>query len=122
VATLHKLSRVKEPYYGASKQALKFLELVTMENMKATWALSPTEKLVAKGTLALDLHSNSYTFKDEVVITLWSSKYPDLNNPERRALNKGFFRVEIPIPVSSETRDLFLSVAQLIDAKLQGVV
>lgn len=113
---------VKEPYYGSSKQALHFLELASMPNMKATWALSPTKKLVAKGTLALDIHQNSHTFKDEIVITLWSNKYPDLNIPEPRALNKGFFRVEIPIPVNSETRDLFLSIAQLIDAKLQGVV
>jgi len=113
---------VKEDYYGASKQPLKFLELAKMGNMKATWALSPTKKLVAIGTLALDIHHNSHTFKDEIVITLWSKKYPDLNMPESRALNKGFFRVEIPIPVSSETRDLFLSIAQLIDAKLQGVI
>ena len=113
---------VKTPYYGASKQALQFTELVKLENMKATWAINPKEKLVAIGTLTLDIHHNSHTFKDEVVITLWSLKYPDLNRPENRALNKGFFRVEIPIPVSSETRDLFLSIAQLIDAKLQGVI
>ena len=113
---------VKEPYFGASNQALQFLELASLPDVKATWAISPEEKLVAKGTLALDLHQNSHTFKDEVVISLWSSKYPDLNIPERRALNKGFFRVEIPIPVSSETRDLFLSVAQLIDAKLKEMI
>jgi len=103
----------KRPYKG-----LEFVELQKLENVKATWALSPTEKLVAKGTFTVDLHKNSYAFENEAVVTLWASQYPIR---ELRADNKGFFRLEVPLPLR-KARDFFYTCAMYCDLRLKGVI
>jgi len=64
--------------------------------VKATFALSPTEKVLMKGVLSVDRHEGSHSFPDEVVISVWTRDPPFF---ERRAENDGYYRLEIPVRV-----------------------
>jgi len=104
----------KKPYKG-----LSFTELEKFKApIIATFAISPSEKLVMKGTLTVDVHKNSYAFQDEAVISLWSNQYPVV---ERRAQNDGYARIEIPIPVR-DAYNFLLNVCMKLDARLKGVI
>lgn len=63
--------------------------------VKATMALSSTEKIEFQGSLSFDRHEGSYQYPNEVVISVWSHGKPVF---KERAVNDGYYRVEIPVP------------------------
>lgn len=80
-------------YFG-----LTFDQLAAADDVTCTFAISKDEKLVLKGKFTIDRHAGSYKFHDEVVLTVWGTEQPVL---EKRAWNKGFFRLEIPLPIAA---------------------
>jgi len=104
----------KKPYKG-----LQFTELEKFEvPVVATFAISPSEKFVMRGTLTVDLHKNSYAFPNEAVFTVWSREYPVV---ERRAENDGYARLEIPVE-ARKAYNFLMNVCMKLDARLKGVI
>lgn len=98
VTELERLGLRKRTYKG-----LTMFELTPSIRpaVKATFALSPTEKVLMKGVLSIDRHEGSHSFPDEVVISVWTRDPPFF---ERRAENDGYYRLEIPIPINVATK------------------
>lgn len=80
---------------------MTFDELAVLDDVTCTFAISKDEKLVLKGKFSIDRHTGSYKFEDDVVLTVWGTEPPVL---EKRARNKGFFRLEIPLPIAAAIR------------------
>jgi len=82
----------KKPYFGLQ---LYDLILSIKPTVKATMALSATEKVEFSGSLSFDRHEGSYMYDNEVVVSVWSHDKPVF---KERAVNDGYYRVEIPVP------------------------
>jgi hypothetical protein len=97
----------KNPYKG-----LDFFDLTApvKANVPVTFALSPTEKASMTGFISFDRHENSYAFNDEVVISCWSREPPII---EKRAENQGYYRVEIPVPLTVFEQMLQLALKRI---------
>lgn len=92
VSELERVGVVKKDYNG-----LRMIELTMLRpRVKATMAISPTEKMLQIGTFSIDRHENSHSFSDEVVFSVWGFARPVY---EKRARNDGYYRVEIPVPL-----------------------
>jgi hypothetical protein len=78
-------------YFG-----LTIEELCGLDDVVCTFGFNKDEKLVLTGRFAIDRHRGSYRYSDEVVLTVWSTKPPVL---AKRAQNKGYYRLEIPLPI-----------------------
>ena len=98
---------VKKDYKG-----LRFFELTVgmRPYTKCTMAISPTEKLLQLGKFSIDRHENSHTFANEVVFSVWGFQKPIY---ETRAVNDGYFRTEIPIPLHIAMRMLEKALEKL---------
>ena len=83
-----------------------------------TMAINEKTKLAFKGKLTLNFHLKSARYSPEAVLAVFSRKYPEIHE---RASNNNWARMELPLPISSATRDFFLSCAEAVDRKLKGI-
>ena len=91
------------------------------EKLNVTFPLiAPDEdfKLTINGKVTLNTHHGSYAHKPEVVLSVYSPLAP---KKSRRNGNGKWYRMELPFPISSATRDFFLECARKVDAKLKGI-
>ena len=88
------------------------------EKLNSTFAVDKYEKLVMNGKVTFNFHHNSYKFKPEVVLSCYTPFAPE---KKRRADNNNWYRMELPFPISSQTRDFFLECARRVDAMLKGI-
>ena len=102
----------KQAYKG-----LQFSELGSLSSIPRTWAISATEKYSTVANFTVDVHKHSYMFKDEVVLTLWSTRYPEV---KLGAENDGYFRLEIPIPMR-DFYELMMTVLPELHGRLNGI-
>jgi hypothetical protein len=79
-------------YFG-----LTFKQIAAAEDVTCTFAVSRTQKFVLNGHFAIDVHTGSFKYPRQVVLSVWSLNKPILQG---RPLNHGFYRVEIPLEIS----------------------
>jgi len=86
--------------------------------LPCTMAIDRLWKLLHRGRLTLNFHRDSSRYSPESVLSVYSR---DLPKREPRADNNNWNRMELPLPISSATRDFFLECARAVDARLKGL-
>ena len=106
------LGQQKRTYKG-----LQFFDITSPIKAKVpvTFALSCNEKASMTGFLSFDRHQKSYIFNDEVVISCWSINPPKI---EKRAVNQGYFRCEISVPLDVFERMVAVAINRLHNFRL----
>ena len=96
------MAKAKADYFGC-----KFYELAKIEQpIKATVSYGD-KRILFEGTLSIDQTEGSYAYGSELQIHLWATEQP---KEQERALNNGYARIEICMPVTEGLSFLYDSL------------